>query len=112
VAVEAISVELVLSDPAGLRTLYGRLLECSDGSGVEVHRRAGVPAPGSQGAVDYLVAVGGGAGLSALLRELHGFIKDFRSNAEVTVRCEDREITVSSANADQIDKLIDRVLPK
>ncbi|MFI6317563.1 hypothetical protein ACIBG8_08585 [Nonomuraea sp. NPDC050556] len=102
------SVEITVSDPSQLRSLRGWLERAP---GIRVEQAAGTPGPGEQGAADVLVLLAGGGGaLAVAIKTLPDFIRSRRSDIELTLKTEGKEITVSAKNADDIQAIVDAFL--
>ncbi|SNT19761.1 hypothetical protein SAMN05216276_102830 [Streptosporangium subroseum] len=72
---------------------------------------AGTPGPGEQGVADVLMLLAGSGGMLAVaIKTLPEFIRSRRSDIELTLKTEGKEITVSAKNADDIQTIVDTFL--
>jgi hypothetical protein len=101
-------VELELSDPSELRSLRTWLERIP---GAEVQQTAGTPAPGEQGASDWLTLLASSGGVIAVaIRTLPEFLRSRRSDLSVTVKVDGREYVVSATNVDEVLPAIQKIL--
>jgi len=103
-----VSIELMVSDPAELRSLRSLLERVPE---LEVVQRGSEPGPGEQGAWDFLqvIAASGGT-LAVAVRVLPEFIRSRRTDVSVTVRKDGQEIVVTAANAEDALRLVDKAV--
>ncbi|MEV4752587.1 hypothetical protein ACIBF6_40680 [Streptosporangium amethystogenes] len=99
------SIEITVSDPSQLRSLRGWLERVA---GIQVEQVAGTPGPGEQGAADVLMLLGGGGALAVAIKTLPEFIRSRRSDIELTLKTESKEMTMSATNVDDIPTIIDK----
>ncbi|OXM68323.1 MULTISPECIES: effector-associated constant component EACC1 [Amycolatopsis] len=102
------SVDVVVSDPAELRSLREHLGRIP---GVEVTQVPGRPGAGEQGAWDLLqVLAAGGGVLAVTIKTLPEFIRSRRSNVTVTLESGDRRVTVTAENVEDAEAVVDKLL--
>ena len=96
------------SDPAELAALRSWLETMAR---VRVEQVAGTPAPGEQGAADYLEVIAGSGGLIAAIRVLPEFLRARRSSFKIRTRLKDgREFVLEAANAGDLLPVMERLL--
>jgi hypothetical protein len=105
---DTLSVVVSVSDPAELRSLREHLRRAP---AIEVHQIPGVPAAGEQGAWDVLqvLATGGGA-LAVAVRTIPAFVRSRRAEVSVTVKTDDKTVTITAANVEDVMPIVEKAL--
>ena len=98
---------LSVSDQAELRWLHEWLADAPD---VRVRQEAGAPAPGEQGALDYVTVLAGSGGLIAAIRMLPAFLRARRPELKVTMTLRGRKFTVDAKNIDEVLPLLEKLI--
>jgi hypothetical protein len=104
---QRLEVELGVSDPSVLSSLYRWLREVP---AIQVARVSGRPGVGEQGTADVLAAVASSSSLIAIVRMLPDFLRARRSDVKIVLRVAEREVTVSADNVADVSVIINALL--
>lgn len=105
---EGAALELAVSDYAQISSLADHLkFAISD---VRVTRVSGEPGPGEQGALDVLMLVADSSVLVAAVNVLPEFLRSRKKGLAITIKTKGKQISLTAANADEVIKVLDRVL--
>jgi hypothetical protein len=102
------SIQLSVSDHSDIGALQARLREVP---GAEITRTAARSAPGEQGALDVLTALGATSSvLVAVVRVIPGYLRARRAGISVTTTVNGKDFTLTSEDADKVMPIIERLL--
>jgi hypothetical protein len=100
--------EFAVSDQSQLGALRQLLDWAVPGSRVRVI--PGQPEPGEQGAMDILALLASSSGLVAAIKTLPEFLRSRKTALSVTVTVEDKSVTLTATNVDDVLPILDRLL--
>jgi hypothetical protein len=100
-----VRITLLPSDPEAVRSL-GTWISNSDD--VRLERINIATGDHELGASDVLVAIGGSAGLVALVKTLPEFIRSRRANLTIRIETEDRLVELTATNIDNVLPVVER----
>jgi hypothetical protein len=105
---EGDGLELAVSDYSQLGSLteYLRL----GFPGARVTRVPGEPGPGEQGALDVVMLLADSSVLVAAVKVLPDFLRSRKNGLSITIKTKGRQVSLTADNADDLVKVLDRLL--
>lgn len=104
---ESDPLQLNVSDPTQLPYLRDWLRQQPD---VRVSLASGMPAPGEQGALTFLLLFAGSGGLVAAINVLPEFLRSRRSNVHIEAMYRGKKFVLDATNVDEVLPIMERFL--
>lgn len=101
------TVDIDISDYAEIGSLQRWLELMPD---LEIHRKSGRPRTGELGALDVLTVLGGSSALVAAFRTIPEFFRSRRSALSITTTINDKKITLTASNVEEVMPIVERLL--